>query len=76
MNSYAMKKNTTKIKVVGIGGAGSNALTRMAGTSPKEVELIAVNTDAQDLQKVEADLKIRIGRKLTQVCKDCASSLY
>jgi len=61
-----MKKNTTRIKVVGVGGAGSNALTRIAGTSPQGVESIAVNTDAQDLQKVEADLKVRIGRKLTQ----------
>lgn len=56
----------TKIKVVGVGGSGSNAVNRMAKSKIKGVELIVVNTDAQDLSKARADLKIRIGKKTTQ----------
>jgi len=56
----------TKIKVVGVGGSGCNAVSRMARCKIKGVELIAVNTDAQDLIKTRADTKIRIGRKITK----------
>lgn len=56
----------TKIKVVGVGGSGSNAISRMAKSEIKGVELIAINTDAQDLVKARADVKLRIGRKTTQ----------
>ena len=56
----------TKIKVVGVGGSGSNAVSRMKKCKIKGVELIAVNTDAQDLGKTRADFKIRIGKKITQ----------
>jgi cell division protein FtsZ len=56
----------TKIKVVGIGGSGSNTISRMKRSKIKGVELIAINTDAQDLAKTKADLKLRIGRKTTQ----------
>jgi len=56
----------TKIKVVGVGGSGSNAVSRMAKCKIRGVELIAVNTDAQDLVKARADFKIRIGKKITQ----------
>jgi len=56
----------TKIKVVGLGGSGSNAISRMKKCKIKGVELIAINTDAQDLVKARADLKLRIGRKTTE----------
>ncbi len=56
----------TKIKVVGVGGSGSNAISRMKKCKIKGVELIAINTDAQDLVKARADLKLRIGRKTTE----------
>ena len=56
----------SKIKVVGLGGSGGNALSRMKKCKIKGVELIAMNTDAQDLSKTRADLKIRIGKKATQ----------
>src|SRR4030042_4358335 len=56
----------TKIKVVGVGGSGGNAISRMKKCKIKGVELIAINTDAQDLVKARADLKLRIGRKATQ----------
>jgi cell division protein FtsZ len=55
-----------KIKVVGVGGSGGNAISRMAGCGIKGVELIAINTDFHDLRDTEADVKIRIGKKLTQ----------
>lgn len=58
--------NTSRIKVVGIGGGGGNAIERIKQAKLKGVELIAVNTDAQDLEKVSADRKIRIGRELTK----------
>ncbi|MFH1714150.1 MAG: cell division protein FtsZ [Candidatus Nealsonbacteria bacterium] len=56
----------TKIKVVGLGGSGCNAISRMRRCNIKGVELIAMNTDVQDLNKIRADLKLRIGKKLTQ----------
>lgn len=56
----------TKIKVVGVGGSGGNAISRMAKYKLKGVELIAINADLQDLKKSRAHLKIRIGKKLTQ----------
>ena len=56
----------TRIKVVGVGGAGGNAITRMSAAKIQGVELCAVNCDAQDLQKARAEFKLRIGRNLTQ----------
>lgn len=57
---------TTKIKVVGVGGSGSNAVSRMRKAKIRGVELIALNSDAQDLKMTKADLKVRIGGKITQ----------
>jgi cell division protein FtsZ len=54
------------IKVLGVGGSGCNAIGRMAKDRVRGVELIALNTDYQDLKKVDADVKIQMGRKLTQ----------
>jgi len=51
------------IKVVGIGGGGGNAIDRMAQMNMKGIELIAVNTDVQDLKKIRATRKIRIGQE-------------
>ncbi len=59
-------KKMPKIKVVGIGGSGGNAITRMAQCGIKGVQLIAINTDFQDLSGTEAEIKIRIGKKLTE----------
>lgn len=55
-----------KIKVVGVGGAGGNAITRMKNSQIKGIEFIAVNTDAQDLHHTSADLKIHIGKNVTR----------
>ena len=57
---------TTKIKVVGIGGSGGNTISRMKKIKIEGVELIAINTDYQDLKKIKADFKLRIGKKTTQ----------
>ena len=61
-----LKKQTAKIKVIGIGGGGNNSLSRMREIGIKGGELIAINTDAQDLLYANADQKILIGRELTQ----------
>jgi len=53
------------LKVVGIGGGGCNAINRMIQERLLGVEFIAVNTDAQDLLRSEAPLRIRIGDKIT-----------
>jgi cell division protein FtsZ len=53
------------IKVVGVGGGGTNAVSRMVDAGLKGVEFIAVNTDAQALLACDADLKLGIGHELT-----------
>lgn len=57
----------TVIKILGAGGGGNNTLTRLAKTNlkSKKIETIAINTDAQDLLRVQAERKILIGRALT-----------
>jgi cell division protein FtsZ len=55
-----------KIQVVGVGGAGLNAVNRMIDAGINQVDFIAVNTDLQQLQMSDAELKIHIGRELTQ----------
>lgn len=59
-------KPKTIIKAVGVGGAGGNAISRMSSCQIPGVELIAINCDAQDLQKTKAHQKLRIGRSLTR----------
>ncbi len=54
------------IKVVGIGGGGSNAVSRMVEAGVSGVEFVAVNTDAQALLMTDADVKIHIGSKATR----------
>ena len=61
-----MTKALPKIKVVGIGGSGGNAISRMEKCGIKGVELVAINTDFQDLKDTCGDTKIRIGKKLTE----------
>jgi cell division protein FtsZ len=55
-----------KIQVVGVGGAGLNAVNRMIDAGINQVEFVAVNTDLQQLQISDAETKIHIGRELTQ----------
>jgi len=55
-----------KIKVIGVGGSGSNTVSRMAKFQIKEIELLAVNTDAQALYFSKGDKKILIGKDITK----------
>lgn len=58
-------KQRTRIRVLGIGGGGGNTLTRMKEAGIEGTELIAINTDAQDLLCTNADSKLLIGREVT-----------
>jgi cell division protein FtsZ len=62
------------IRVVGVGGAGLNAVNRMIDAGISDVEFVAVNTDIQQLALSDAPVKIHIGRELTQGLGSGASS--
>lgn len=66
MDTHETNNNFAAIKVVGVGGAGTNAVNRMVDSGLKGVEFIAVNTDNQALALCKADNKIQIGEKLTK----------
>ena len=55
-----------KIVVVGVGGGGGNALNRMIDDGMSAVEFIAINTDAQDLENNNSQIKLQIGKELTK----------
>ncbi len=55
-----------RIRVVGVGGSGNNAINHMINSNVKGVEFISINTDAQDLQNSKAKKKVHIGKNLTR----------
>ena len=59
------KVYVTTIKVVGVGGGGTNAVNRMVDAGIRGVEFIAVNTDSQALQSCDAAVKIHVGQEIT-----------
>lgn len=61
-----LKQRKARIKVFGVGGAGNNTINRMQEVGIKGAELVAINTDAQDLLYTNADFKILIGKDLTK----------
>ena len=65
-SNLAMVDGTATIKVIGVGGAGNNAVNRMIDAGIKGVDFIAVNTDRQALQTSKAKTKIQIGEKITR----------
>ncbi|MCP4166766.1 MAG: cell division protein FtsZ [Chloroflexi bacterium] len=65
-SSRAYVENLAQIKVIGVGGGGSNAVNRMITEGIQGVEFVVVNTDAQALMLAEAPLRIRIGDKITK----------
>lgn len=66
-HSYSMdESNVASIKVIGVGGGGSNAVNRMVESGVQGVTFIAVNTDNQALAKNKAEVKIQIGEKVTR----------
>jgi len=54
------------IKVVGVGGAGCNAINRMIETGVKGVQFVGINTDTQALMRCEAESRLRVGERLTK----------
>ena len=61
-----MLDGTATIKVIGVGGAGNNAVNRMVEAGIRNVEFVAINTDRQALSLSKANAKIQIGEKLTR----------
>ncbi len=61
-----VERPVAKIKVIGVGGAGTNAVNTMISAGIKGVEFIAVNTDIQHLEISLAPLKVQIGKELTR----------
>lgn len=62
----AQNEKGANIKVIGVGGAGGNAINRMIAEDVKGVEFIAANTDLQALNASNAETKIQLGPKLTR----------
>jgi cell division protein FtsZ len=61
-----LRATNIKLRVVGCGGAGKNTLNTLRTIGLKGVELVAMNTDAQDLLKTNSDYKVLLGRELTR----------
>ncbi len=66
MNRASPTESFAKIRVVGVGGGGSNAVNRMIAEGMSGVDFVAVNTDAQALMLSDAPVRVRIGDKLTR----------
>ena len=66
MFTYVEGENNAKIKVIGVGGAGGNAINNMIDSGLQGVKFIAANTDAQALEISKAQFKIQLGEQLTQ----------
>lgn len=64
--SYVENNNTAKIKVIGVGGAGGNAVNNMIDAKLQGVKFIVANTDAQALEHSRAEIKIQMGTQLTE----------
>ena len=62
----SLSEQKAKLKVVGVGGAGGNAVTRMIISGMQGVHFIAINTDAQDLDNNPSEQKIQVGKNLTK----------
>lgn len=66
MFSYVEAESSAKIKVIGVGGAGGNAINNMIASSLQGVKFIAANTDMQALEVSKAEVKIQMGQQLTE----------
>jgi cell division protein FtsZ len=64
--SYVENETSAKIKVIGVGGAGGNAVNNMIDAKLQGVKFIVANTDVQALDASKAELKIQIGKELTE----------
>jgi len=66
MAKTTFSPNPARIKVIGLGGGGCNAITRMVREQIRGVEFIGMNTDAQALSITEAPIRVQLGEKLTK----------
>jgi len=66
MFTYVENDKTAKIKVIGVGGAGGNAINNMIAGKLQGVKFICANTDAQALEVSKAEVKLQLGEKLTE----------
>ena len=66
MFTLVESEKSAKIKVIGVGGAGGNAINNMIDTNLQGVKFIAANTDAQSLEISKAPVKLQLGEKLTE----------
>jgi len=66
MFTYVENEKSAKIKVIGVGGAGGNAINNMIESQLKGVKFIVANTDAQSLETSKAPVKIQMGERLTE----------
>ena len=66
MFTFVENDKSAKIKVIGVGGAGGNAINNMIDSRLQGVKFIAVNTDSQALEMSKAPIKIQIGEKMTE----------
>ena len=66
MFTYVDNEKSAKIKVIGVGGAGNNAINNMIHSGLQGVKFIAANTDAQALEVSKADLRLQLGESITE----------
>jgi cell division protein FtsZ len=66
MFTYVDNEKSAKIKVIGVGGAGNNAINNMIRSGLQGVKFIAANTDAQALEVSKADVRIQLGQSITE----------
>jgi cell division protein FtsZ len=66
MPADLFESKKAKIKVIGVGGGGGNAINHMVASGLKDVDFIAVNTDAQDLRRNRAPYLVQVGEKITK----------
>jgi cell division protein FtsZ len=66
MFKYLENENSAKIKVIGVGGAGGNAINNMIDTGLQGVKFITANTDAQALEVAQAEMRIQLGAQITE----------
>jgi cell division protein FtsZ len=66
MFTYVDNEKSAKIKVIGVGGAGGNAINNMIASNLQGVKFIAANTDAQALENSKAPLRIQLGENVTE----------
>jgi cell division protein FtsZ len=66
MFTYVDNEKSAKIKVIGVGGAGGNAINNMIRSGMQGVKFIAANTDAQSLEISKADVRIQLGNSVTE----------